>query len=120
MTAFAGDWYNEFGSHLLLVADGAGNLAGTFEPGAGPGGRRELVGRYDAASSGSGAALGWTVAWRDGRGRAASVTGWSGQYLPEEERILASWLFTTASGADQAWKATVVGQESFSRQPPIS
>ncbi|MEV7181018.1 avidin/streptavidin family protein [Kitasatospora sp. NPDC093679] len=96
--AVAGDWYNEFGSRLRLQADPGGLLTGTFEPGAGPVGRRELVGRFDVCPAAPSVALGWTVAWRDEHGSAASVTSWSGQYFPDDERIVASWLFTTANG----------------------
>ncbi|PBC69718.1 avidin family protein [Streptomyces sp. TLI_235] len=114
----AGDWYNEFGSCLQLQADPAGLLTGTFEPGAGPAGRRELVGRFDICPTVPGVALGWTVAWRDEHGSAASVTSWNGQYFPDDERIVASWLFTTATGTDEASKAAVIGQDTFRHLPP--
>ncbi|GAA4989862.1 avidin/streptavidin family protein [Kitasatospora paranensis] len=113
----AGDWYNEFGSHLRLVADPAGRLTGTFTPGAGPGGRRDLVGQFDVGTTAAGIALGWTVAWRDEYGGPASVTSWSGQWLPGEQRIVAGWLFTTATDPDEAWKATVIGRDTFLRRP---
>ncbi|MER7773138.1 avidin/streptavidin family protein [Kitasatospora sp. NPDC096140] len=113
-----GEWFNELGSCLDLATDGAGALSGTFAPGVGPAGKRELVGRYDPSPAGAGVALGWTVTWSSGQGEDASVTSWSGQYLPEEERIVAHWLFTTASGARDAWRATAVGQDVFGRRLP--
>ncbi|WP_030271017.1 avidin/streptavidin family protein [Streptomyces sp. NRRL B-24484] len=113
-----GDWYNEFGSRLRLRADAEGLLTGTFEPGAGPAGRRDLIGRLDVRPGAPGVALGWTVAWRDDRAGAAATTSWNGQYFPDSERIVAGWLFTTATGPDDAWKSTVIGQDTFRREPP--
>lgn len=63
-------------------------------------------------------ASGWTVAWGDEHDSAASVTSWSGQYFPDEERIVAGWLFTTVTGPEDAWKATAVGQNTFRRVQP--
>ncbi|WP_354644741.1 avidin/streptavidin family protein [Kitasatospora camelliae] len=117
MVVFGGEWFNELGSCLELATDGSGVLSGSFAPGVGPAGRRALVGRYDTCSTGAGAVLGWTVAWSSGRGESASVTSWSGQYLPEEERIVAHWLFTTATGVEDAWRATAIGQDVFWRRP---
>ncbi|MEW1909925.1 avidin/streptavidin family protein [Kitasatospora sp. NPDC085895] len=116
----AGDWYNEFGSHMRLTDDTSGGLTGTYVSGAGHvAGPYELTGRHDApAGPGRGTAVGWTVAWRNEQGDAGSVTSWSGQYLAGDETILATWLLTRSASAADVWESTVVGQDVFTRQAP--
>ncbi|WP_405013995.1 avidin/streptavidin family protein [Kitasatospora sp. NBC_01539] len=116
----AGDWYNEFGSHMHLTADPSGALTGTYESGAGHvAGPYELTGRHDGpVAPGRGAAVGWTVAWRNHGGDAGSVTSWSGQHLEEDGTILATWLLTRSAAADDVWESTVVGQDVFTRHAP--
>jgi avidin family protein len=120
----AGDWYNELGSHMRLTLVSSDGIAGTYESATGnAAGPYVLAGRYDKpAREDRGIALGWTVAWHNERHDADSVTSWNGLYQDDGsgagERICATWLLTTAATAAEAWDATTVGQDVFTRQPP--
>ncbi|MFI6402294.1 avidin/streptavidin family protein [Streptomyces sp. NPDC050548] len=121
MMSISGDWYNEFGSHLRITADPNGSIRGTYISATGHAvGAYPLVGRYDtAAVADHGTPLGWTVAWRNGRTDAGSVTSWNGQYHEDGgERIYVTWLLTASAIAANAWEATAVGQDVFTREPP--
>jgi hypothetical protein len=117
----AGDWYNEYGSHMRLATDPSGGITGTYISAAGhASGRYVLVGRYDTpAGADYSTALGWTVAWRNEDNNADSVTSWNGLYQGDgEERILATWLLTRSATAPNVWEATAVGQDVFTRDSP--
>ncbi|MFJ1706676.1 avidin/streptavidin family protein [Kitasatospora sp. NPDC088346] len=116
----AGDWYNELGSHMRLVASPSADISGTYTSVTGhASGQHPLVGRYDPpAKTGCGATVGWTVVWQNEQGDAACVTSWSGQYFEASERICASWLLTTSTSPNDMWEATTVGQDVFTRQAP--
>jgi hypothetical protein len=117
----SGDWYNEIGSHMRITADPTGCVRGTYVSAAGHAvGTYPLIGRCEAAGvPDHGTPLGWTVAWRNGRTDAGSVTSWSGQYYEDGgERICATWLLTASATAANTWEATAVGQDVFTREPP--
>ncbi|MCL6670152.1 MULTISPECIES: avidin/streptavidin family protein [Streptomyces] len=119
--SISGDWYNEIGSHMRITTDPAGNVKGTYVSAAGHAiGTYPLVGRCEAAADPEhGTPLGWTVAWRNGRTDAGSVTSWSGQYYDDgDERICATWLLTASAAAANTWEATAVGQDVFTRESP--
>ncbi|MFE7857956.1 avidin/streptavidin family protein [Streptomyces sp. NPDC057403] len=119
--SISGDWYNEIGSHMRITTDPAGNVKGTYVSAAGHAiGTYPLVGRCEAAADPEhGTPLGWTVAWRNGRTDAGSVTSWSGQYYDDgDERICATWLLTASAAAANTWEATAVGQDVFTREAP--
>ncbi|GAA2148935.1 hypothetical protein GCM10009760_41580 [Kitasatospora kazusensis] len=120
--SIAGDWYNEFGSHMRLTVDSAGAVGGAYTSAAGHAtGAHALAGRYHPPGApGRGAALGWTVAWDNQQTDEGSVTSWSGQYFEQEERIYAGWLLTRAASAADAWESTVVGQDVFTREQPAA
>ncbi|MEV5845342.1 avidin/streptavidin family protein [Streptomyces sp. NPDC051985] len=117
----SGDWYNGIGSHMRIRTGPAGSVEGTYFSATGHAvGGYPLAGRYEAAAvPDRGTPLGWTVAWRNERTDAESVTSWSGQYHEDgEERICATWLLTVSASAANTWEATAVGQDVFSRRPP--
>jgi len=117
----SGDWYNGIGSQMRITADPTGCIRGTYVSAAGHAvGTYPLVGRCEvAAVPDHGTPLGWTVAWRNGRTDAGSVTSWSGQYYDDGgERICATWLLTASTTAANTWEATAVGQDVFTREPP--
>ncbi|MEU8865676.1 avidin/streptavidin family protein [Streptomyces umbrinus] len=119
--SISGDWYNEFGSHLRITTDPTGCIRGTYISATGHAvGARPLVGRYDtAAVPGHGTPLGRTVAWRNGRTDAGPVTRWNGQYHEDGgERISVTWLLTASASAANAWEATAVGRDIYTREPP--
>ncbi|WP_369221174.1 avidin/streptavidin family protein [Streptomyces sp. R39] len=119
--SISGDWYNEIGSHMRITVDPTGGVKGTYFSATGHAvGGYPLVGRYEAAAvPDRGTPLGWTVAWRNERTDAESVTSWSGQYHEDgEERICAAWLLTVSAIAANTWEATAVGQDVFTRRAP--
>ncbi|MGQ4420579.1 avidin/streptavidin family protein [Streptomyces sp. SAS_269] len=63
--SIAGEWYNEFGSHVHLEVDPEGTVSGHYVTAVGHApGTYILTGRHDGPKSpGNGIALGWTVAW---------------------------------------------------------
>jgi len=118
----AGDWYNEFGSHMRLTVDPAGHISGTYTSGT-----SHVVGRYPIVGlchppgeEGHGRVLGWTVVWSNQQTDVGSATSWSGQYFEHEDRIRATWLLTRSASAADAWEATVVGQDVFARDLPTA
>jgi len=107
----AGDWYNEFGSLMSITqAPGtAGEIRGFYTSRVG-----EAIGAYplvgcvgDPERSDCGVPMGWTVSWRNEGQNSFSVTCWSGQYLPDTEQILATWLLTRSTDAADQWEAAV-------------
>ncbi|MFE7172373.1 avidin/streptavidin family protein [Streptomyces sp. NPDC057616] len=119
--SITGDWYNEFGSFMRITADPTGCIRGTYVSGAGHAvGAYPLVGRYEtAALPDHGTPLGWTVAWRNARTDACSVTSWNGQYYADgEERLCVTWLLTASAAEANTWEATAVGQDVFTRRAP--
>ena len=119
--SITGDWYNEFGSFMRITADPTGCIRGTYVSGAGHAvGAYPLVGRYEtAAVPDHGSPLGWTVAWRNAKTDACSVTSWNGQYYGDgEERLCVTWLLTASAAEANTWEATAVGQDVFTRRAP--
>ncbi|MEW1908431.1 avidin/streptavidin family protein [Kitasatospora sp. NPDC085895] len=90
---------------------------GCLRAGCRSGGPAGAGGAVRRVPDGAGHRVGGAVVWRDEHGSAASVTSWSGQYFPGEERIVAGWLFTTVTEPGDAWKATAVGRDTFRRAP---
>ncbi|MEU5893700.1 avidin/streptavidin family protein [Streptomyces sp. NPDC047461] len=118
-----GDWYNETGSRMRIVVDPAGGIKGSYISAKGHAvGTYPLAGRYDTvALPEHGTTLGWTVAWRNERNDAGSVTNWNGQYYEDgtgPEHICATWLLTASATAANVWEATAVGQDVFTHVPP--
>ncbi|WKV75287.1 avidin/streptavidin family protein [Streptomyces sp. PCS3-D2] len=67
-----------------------GGYVGTYESAVGNAEKRyAMTGRYDSVpADGTGAAVGWTVAYRNAHRDAHSVATWSGQYVGgRQERI---------------------------------
>ncbi|MEV0495193.1 avidin/streptavidin family protein [Streptomyces atratus] len=122
--SIAGDWYNEFGSHMEIAPGPSGEITGTFASATGlAAGEYALVGRYDTFERPDhGTAIGWTVAWRNERNNANCVTSWSGLCFADDgtERICATWLLTTSATDSDAWESTTVGRDVFTRQSPGS
>jgi hypothetical protein len=116
-----GEWYNEFGSLMNLESDPEGTVTGRYVTAVGhTPGAYVLTGRHDGPTSpGNGIAVGWTVAWRNEHGNVGSVTSWSGQFFADPDRIFTTWLLTRSATAE-AWEATVVGQDVFTRQKRTS
>ncbi|MFE6737495.1 avidin/streptavidin family protein [Streptomyces tubercidicus] len=116
-----GTWYNELGSSLIVTKNADGSLTGTYESTVGNAENKYvLTGRYDTATtSGTGTALGWTVAWNNSYRNAHSATTWSGQYVGgAHERITTQWLLTSGTTKADAWKSTLVGHDEFTKNKP--
>ncbi|MFE9122871.1 streptavidin [Streptomyces sp. NPDC007172] len=122
VSGLTGTWYNELGSTFVVTAAADGSLTGTYESAVGNAENRYVVtGRYDnaPATDGSGAALGWTVTWKNDFRNAHSTTTWSGQFTGgNEARINTQWLLTSGTTAANAWKSTLVGHDEFSKTKP--
>ncbi|WP_406404537.1 avidin/streptavidin family protein [Streptomyces sp. NBC_00879] len=120
--SIAGDWYNEFGSHMEITPGPSGEITGTFASNTGlAAGEYALVGRYDTLERADhGTAIGWTVAWRNERHNANCVTSWSGLCFADDDtdRICATWLLTTSATTSDAWESTTVGWDVFTRESP--
>jgi hypothetical protein len=117
----SGLWYNELGSWMTLQASG-NNVWGTYYSKVGRAAYTyPLVGMIDpSASSPSGQALAWTVAWSNSSyGNSHSATGWCGQYqgIGADEEIIALWLLASETDPANNWRSTNVGQDIFGRTP---
>ncbi|MFD5417872.1 avidin/streptavidin family protein [Streptomyces sp. NPDC127069] len=116
-----GTWYNQLGSTFTVTANTDGSLTGTYESAVGNAESRYVVtGRYDtAAATGTGTALGWTVAWKNDFRNAHSATTWSGQYVGgADAKINTQWLLTSGTTAADSWKSTLVGHDTFTKVKP--
>ncbi|KAJ7193143.1 Avidin/streptavidin [Mycena pura] len=78
----SGDWYNQLGSKMTLIADESGGLRGKYNSAVGNAeGFYILTGRFDlCAPSDSGVSIGWAVTFRNPKLNAHSTATWSGQY----------------------------------------
>jgi hypothetical protein len=115
----SGVWYNQLNSRMTLEDDGKGGLTGQYSSAVGecPTGLEcSLIGAYDTSPSGA-IAVGFVVAWSTEFGSGSSVTAWSGQYDPDRDMIMATWLLTGQGVGQSPWNSTLVGQDWFSRDP---
>ena len=120
-TKLSGDWYNQLGSKMALIADENGGLHGKYNSTVGEAENFYiLTGRFDASPpSDEGVSVGWVVAWRNRKLNANSTTTWSGQYFDDgEERILTQWLLTSSTDPKSVWKSTNLGHDTFTRKKP--
>ena len=120
----AGKWYNELGSMMTLKVKN-GQLSGTYHTAVGKtkkSGSYALIGRYDAKAKKKNCALGFVVSWQNTVQAIGSVTAWSGQYQvrKRQETILTTWLLTDETKSANNWKSTLVGSDTFTRNPPSS
>jgi hypothetical protein len=115
----SGLWYNQLNSQMTLDDDGKGGLTGHYSSGVGEcasGVECSLIGAYDTSPSGR-TAVGFVVAWSSGLVSGSSVTAWSGQYDPDRDMIVATWLLTGPGVSPSAWNSTLIGQDWFRRDP---
>ena len=117
-----GPWFNELGSTMVIDQVQNGTISGNYATAVSSTGCAQgsfsLVGTTDTDSGGEGIAF--SVCWRNETSQCASVTAWSGQAqtIDGEDQILAFWLLTVESAAEQDWYATHVGQDLFTRSEP--
>jgi len=120
-TKLSGDWYNQLGSKMTLIADENGGLRGKYNSAVG---NAEdfyiLTGWFDACPpSDKGVSVGWVVTFRNRKLNAHSTATWSGQYFDGgDERILTHWLLTSSTAPSSVWKSTNVGHDTFTRNEP--
>jgi hypothetical protein len=78
----SGDWYNQLGSKMTLIADENGGLSGKYNSAVG---EAEdfyiLTGRFDTSAIARGVSVGWVVTYRNRKLNAHSTATWSGQYF---------------------------------------
>ncbi|HEY8302975.1 MAG TPA: avidin/streptavidin family protein [Solirubrobacteraceae bacterium] len=117
--SFAGTWYNELNSKMILKDQGNGLIVGTYESAVGEfkGVAFPLTGSYDPRPEPTAQAIGFVVTWSVPAHNAYSVTSWSGQYDGKADAIGTTWLLTSATGLlpEQDWCSTLVGQDDFIR-----
>ncbi|KAJ7280894.1 Avidin/streptavidin [Mycena rebaudengoi] len=115
----SGDWYNQLGSKMTLIADENGGLRGKYNSAVGHAQDFYiLTGRFDACppESDKGISIGWVVTYRNAKLNAHSTATWSGQYFDgADERILTQWLLTSSTAPSSVWKSTNVGHDTFTR-----
>jgi len=119
----SGDWHNQLGSKMTLIADEDGGLRGKYNSAVG---EAEdfyiLTGRFDASPPSDnlkGVSVGWVVTYRNRKLNAHSTATWSGQYFSDgDERILTHWLLTSSTAPSSVWRSTNVGQDTFTRNKP--
>lgn len=114
-----GTWYNQLGSKMTLqVVQGA--VTGTYETAVGSAsGEYTVAGRTDTDNDSS-RNVGFVVSWENGNGSSDSVTAWSGQLqeIDGQETLRTFWLLTIETKPDTNWKSTLVGNDTFTRNPP--
>ena len=115
-----GDWYNELGSMMALKVEG--NLVtGTYHTAVGEAvGRYPIIGAIDKHPIGQNQAVGLVVVWQNEQGNTHSVTTWSGQLqtIQGREVLKTTWLLTRETDPNLDWQSTLVGTDTFTRQPP--
>ncbi|KAJ7483255.1 Avidin/streptavidin [Mycena latifolia] len=117
----SGDWYNQLGSKMTLIAEENGGLRGKYNSAVG---NAEdfyiLTGRFDACPpSDKGVSVGWVVTYRNRKLNAHSTATWSGQYFDGgDERIVTHWLLTSSTAPSSVWKSTNAGNDTFTRNEP--
>ena len=107
---FAGTWHNELKSEMELKVDSAGNVTGTYRSLAGEGDHKpkSLTGFAD------GNAIAFTVHFDD----ATTVTAWTGHLV--DGKITTLWQLVFPASADNVWKATWTGTDTFTTGPAPS
>ncbi len=116
-----GDWYNELGSLMTLIVNGA-SITGKYHTAVGDAdGLYELAGRLSLPAD-ENRTLGFTVAWQNDRRSVDSTTSWSGEAreINGNQTILTTWLLSTETTPDNDWKSTLVGKDLFTRVRPTA
>jgi hypothetical protein len=115
-----GSWYNELGSTMEIRQEGS-TISGTYCTAVGDAeGTYSLLGQINIKPSQGGQAVAWCVVWTNTSGHSDSTTSWCGQYQTVEgiEEISTFWLLTSEQLPANDWRATNIGQDTFSRSKP--
>ena len=98
---------------ITEVDQATGSFIGTYNSAVGQATKEyKLCGRFDS----QGSSLGWVVSWKNDYMNAHSTTTWSGQVMNNaigEPMIKTTWLLTSQTTAENAWKSTLVGSDTF-------
>lgn len=115
-------WHNGLGSEMILIADGNGNLTGTYESQVGAAdGPMPLCGKYNPDESFP--SLAWAVQWKKVNEKLPencdgfTSTAWSGQVIKNSNppKIKATWTLTKQTEAADSWKDTLCGCGEFTK-----
>ncbi|KAJ4466186.1 Avidin/streptavidin, partial [Lentinula lateritia] len=113
----SGNWINELGSTVTLIADQDSGLSGQYNSTVGNATDfYNLTGRFDMLPpSDSDISVGWVVTYNNELRNTHSTATWSGQYFNNSggEMILTQWLLTTSSTQADVWESTLVGHDEF-------
>ena len=114
-----GKWFTDQGLFFSVSKAEDGQLSGIYEIAKGNDVHQyTLVGNYDTVENGR--TVGWTVTWTSPLyGSSHSSTAWAGKYVPENgedtAKIVATWIHTSDSTAEDEWQSTVIGKTEFVR-----
>ena len=120
--SIAGVWYNELGSRMDIYDMSAvmGEFSGLYHTIVGVACRKyPVVGRYDTTGNETHGTVGFTVQWQNYYLNSNSTTTWCGQrlLLDRGPTITTTWLLTRATTPADAWGATQIGKDIFTRSP---
>lgn len=124
MKGIGGTWYGQRGSRLELSQAHGGRIEGKYYTSSRDDGRGafEVIGMSDTRSFGGSRSIGFVVCWNNEYVNQHSVTAWSGQYqiVNDEEVLVTNWLLTRETSPQDCWAATMVGNDTFKREPVSS
>ena len=115
-----GTWYNELGSSMEIRQEGA-IISGSYWTAVGDAeGNYPLLGQINTKPSKGGQVVTWCVVWTNSCRHSNRATAWSGQYQTVDgiEEIITFWLLTSEQQPANDWKATNIGQDTFTRNQP--
>jgi hypothetical protein len=115
----SGDWYNELGSKMTLIINGA-IITGAYQTAVGDAsGIYDLTGRVSVPSD-TNYTLGFVVTWQNKVRSTDAVTSWAGEAreIGGEQFILTTWLLSIETAPADDWKSTLVGKDTFTRYAP--
>ena len=121
MSGIAGTWYGQRGARLELTLALGGRIEGKYYSSCQDDkqGDFELIGMSDTRSFGGSRSIGFVVCWNNEYVNQHAVTAWSGQYqtVNGEEVLVTNWLLTRETSPEDCWAATMVGSDTFKREP---
>ncbi len=115
----SGLWYNELTSQVEFQVNG-NRVIGKYWTAVGDAvGEYSLIGQINNSNN-LGQVIGFVVLWQNEFRGANAVTTWSGQVQLDDngdETIVTTWLLTLETDVDSDWKSTLIGKDTFTRNP---
>jgi hypothetical protein len=111
----SGDWGNQLGSKMTLIADKNGGLRGKYNSAVGEVEDFYTYTHWEVWPSDEGVSVGWVVTYRNHKLNAHSTATWTILRSDGDEWILSHWLLTSSTALSAVWKSTNVGHDTFTR-----